>query len=79
MAGRIPRVFINDLLARTGIHASIEGDLYGTVERIFDGGFVSSFGNVAADGNAVDELDPGAPAYQVPEGWLPDGATTVTC
>jgi hypothetical protein len=57
----------------------LEGDLYGTVERIFEGGFVSAFGAVTANAEITTELDPLAAAYSVPEGWLPDGATTVTC
>jgi hypothetical protein len=57
----------------------LEGDLYGTVERIHEGGFVAAFGSVTANAGATTELDPLAPAYAVPAGWLPGGATDVTC
>jgi hypothetical protein len=56
-----------------------EGELYGTVERIVDNGFVSSYGSVEIAGTVVAELDTTAASYSVPDGWLPDGATSVTC
>jgi hypothetical protein len=56
-----------------------DGDLYAGVERIVADDFVSSYGSVAIAGAVVAELDPMAAAYSVPDGWLPDGATTVSC
>ena len=56
-----------------------DGEIYATVERIIDNGFVSSFGSVEIAGTVVAELDTMAAAYSVPGGWLPDGATTATC
>lgn len=56
-----------------------DGEIYATVERIVDNGWVSSYGSVAINGVVVPELDTTAAAYSVPEGWLPGGATTATC
>ncbi|MGI9604038.1 MAG: hypothetical protein ACR2QE_19300 [Acidimicrobiales bacterium] len=55
----------------------ITGQLYGTIERVSGDGFVGATG--VAEISAVAELDPEADAYSVPEGWLPGGATEVTC
>ena len=55
----------------------ISGQLYGTLEQVVGDDFVGATG--AADIAAVDELDPLADAYTVPDGWLADGSNEITC
>lgn len=54
------------------------GNLYGSIERAVEGGFVGATSMVAIDSGTIGELDFTADAYTVPEGWL-DGTTEVTC
>ncbi len=53
--------------------------LFGTVERVNDGAFDGSTSVADLDLAATPELDPTASGYQVPAGFLPDGATEVVC
>ncbi len=53
--------------------------LFGTVERYDGSAFVGSTSQAPVDAAATPELDPGAPGYQVPDGFVPDGATEITC
>ena len=55
------------------------GMLHATVERVVDGEFVGATGAVPADLDATAQLDPTASEYQIPEGWLPAGTTSVAC
>jgi hypothetical protein len=58
--------------------APTAGDLYGSIEKAVDGGFAGASGPATiADG--MVELDPTASAYTVPEGWMADGSTSITC
>ena len=55
------------------------GTLYGSIERAVDGNVVNATSRAAIDSGALTELDPTADAYTVPDGWLADGTTEVTC
>ena len=54
------------------------GNLYGSVERAVEGGYVGATSAVAIGSGTIGELDFTADAYTVPDGWL-DGTTEVTC
>ncbi|MFA9566461.1 MAG: hypothetical protein ACERLM_17455, partial [Acidimicrobiales bacterium] len=55
------------------------GTLYGSIERAVDGTVVGATSRAPIDSGALTELDPTADAYTVPDGWLADGTTEVTC
>lgn len=55
------------------------GNLYGSIERAVEGGFVGATSMAPVDSGSIGELDFTADAYTVPEGWLADGKTAVTC
>ena len=55
------------------------GALYGSIERAVDGNIVGATSRAPIDSGALTELDPTADAYTVPDGWLADGKTEVTC
>ncbi len=56
------------------------GSLYGSIERAVDDGTVDGvIGRAPIDSGPLTELDPTADAYTVPDGWLADGTTEVTC
>jgi hypothetical protein len=59
--------------------APLAGTVFAGVERFVDGDFVGSTGTADLGTATLAELDPDADAYSVPDGWLADGSTEVTC
>jgi hypothetical protein len=55
------------------------GALYGSIERAVEEGYVGATSMAAIDSGTIGELDFTADAYTVPDGWLADGKTEVTC
>jgi hypothetical protein len=55
------------------------GTLYGSIEQAVEGDYVGATSMAPIDSGAVEELDFTADAYTVPDGWLADGKTEVTC
>ena len=55
------------------------GNLYGSIERAVESGYVGATSMAAIDSGTIGELDFTADAYTVPDGWLADGRTEVTC
>ena len=75
-----PLVIYNTLIPALGSHGEVlEGTLHGTIERVVDGQLVGATSMAEANLPVTNDLNPHAAAYEVPEGWLPNGATEVVC